>query len=199
MSTRARRNLTAALAGLVALSLVAGIIFYLFATSVGGALSSAGVRGDREILWEGIDPNDDRILVVSVREPSTDSIVVAHLVHGGWRRWSVIQTSRPTDDALGEIAWTEFHGGRGYGQELIVNSASHRVVAGSNALKLIGDLDAEVPGGIAVNIRQDRHLFVIHLIGFDRFGENQPDSLTSVLYGLDIREILERRGEVSAS
>lgn len=82
----------------------------------------------------------------------------------------------------------EFRGARSYGQEMYASGAWHRVVAGTNATHLIGDLNALAPPGIAISVNQEGPFFVIHLVGFGRFSESED--ISDVLSEIDLVALL---------
>ncbi|MCL1948247.1 MAG: hypothetical protein FWF59_00710 [Turicibacter sp.] len=150
------------------------------------------------IVYEGYDQNERKFIIMRTIVRETEMPVILHLQRNALKHWEIADTAATepmTGTSLIHYGWGKFVNHQFFQNRLITVWKGQRVVFGNNAIAMIENLELFLPNGIAVNILQNDHEFLLHLIHYDFIGES--DSSPSPLFTLDIEKILLDNGFIN--
>lgn len=145
----------------------------------------------RDILYSGIDDNGSVYRIIET-VPNRNKIALAYLSKNKLGIWSLSSSASydKTTGQLASIGWMRQAGIKRFlaSDNPIFETEWHRIYYGENAIKAISFLPGQIPGNIAVNIRQAGNQYSIHLISYE-----SPDKLNNI----NMKEILKKAGCIS--
>ncbi|MCL1949572.1 MAG: hypothetical protein FWF59_07565 [Turicibacter sp.] len=176
---------------LLAISLA---IFHLLATNPKHAIRLNGYVDIGRIIQHGRDLNGREFKIIQTFTRGNNDAAFLHLNRNGWGHWHIIRSERLAEDSTWLI-FTWF-GGQSNFQivegRTIFNWQSNQLVYGTNAIKMLENLEELLPHGVSVSISQSNSEFVIHLQSYREVGDDEAS--ISILSTFDLQGILVEHG-----